>query len=114
MTHALRVRRVRAVTGCTFALVAALSAAASAQVANDEKKNRPDYTPKQVVRPIRPIVNAPVVRAEQMKHKLKPGELVIGVVVGGQARAYPINMLTGPHREIINDTLGNRAIAATW
>jgi len=41
-------------------------------------------------------------------------ELVIGVVVDGKARAYPINMLTGPSREIINDVLGSRSIAATW
>ena len=30
------------------------------------------------------------------------------------ARAYPINMLTGPHREIINDKIGETAFAATW
>jgi hypothetical protein len=35
-------------------------------------------------------------------------------VVEGKARAYPINMLTGPRREIINDELGGKAIAATW
>jgi hypothetical protein len=38
---------------------------------------------------------------------------VLGVRVGKDARAYPINMLTGPDREIINDTLGEKAIAAT-
>lgn len=41
-------------------------------------------------------------------------ELVLGVVVGGKSRAYPINQLTGPRREIINDKLGGVAIAATW
>ena len=41
-------------------------------------------------------------------------ELVLGVVIGHQARAYPINMLTGPSREIFNDELGGQAIAATW
>jgi hypothetical protein len=41
-------------------------------------------------------------------------ELVLGVVVNGTARAYPINTLTGPQREIINDKLGGRSIAATW
>ena len=38
----------------------------------------------------------------------------LGVEVGGEARAYPINMLSGPNREILNDTLGGRPIAATW
>jgi len=41
-------------------------------------------------------------------------ELVIGVVIDGEARAYPINQLTGPDREIINDELAGTAIAATW
>ena len=41
-------------------------------------------------------------------------ELVIGVEIDGQARAYPINQLTGPSREIINDVLAGTAIAATW
>jgi hypothetical protein len=45
---------------------------------------------------------------------VRPNELVLGVVVEGKARAYPINMLTGPRREIINDELGGKAIAATW
>ena len=41
-------------------------------------------------------------------------ELVLGVVIDGEARAYPINMLTGPTREIINDELSDVVIAATW
>ncbi len=45
---------------------------------------------------------------------VKDEELVLGVVVNGEARAYPINTLTGPQREIINDRLGGQAIAATW
>jgi hypothetical protein len=46
--------------------------------------------------------------------KIEGNELVLGVYTGGHARAYPINMLTGPTREIINDKLGGQAIAATW
>jgi hypothetical protein len=45
---------------------------------------------------------------------LEDDELVLGVEIGGDTCAYPINMLTGPDREIINDELGGRAIAATW
>ena len=45
---------------------------------------------------------------------LADDELVIGVVVDGQARAYSINMLTGPEREIFNDVLGGKPIAVTW
>lgn len=41
-------------------------------------------------------------------------ELVLAVSIGDEARAYPLNMLNGPSREVINDELGGTAIAATW
>ena len=72
------------------------------------------FTPRRVVDPMPAIVDAPIVAAERIGDRVHDNELVLGVVVGGQARAYPINMLTGPRREIINDTLGGSAIAATW
>lgn len=46
--------------------------------------------------------------------RLNDDELVMGVVVNGESRAYPINMMHGPQREIFNDQLGGRSIAATW
>lgn len=61
---------------------------------------------------IRPITDPPIVAADQAG--LSENELVIGVTVRGKARAYPINQLTGPRREIINDQLADTAIAATW
>lgn len=39
-------------------------------------------------------------------------DLVIGVEIGGEARAYSIPFLSG--HEIVNDTVGGRAIAVTW
>lgn len=39
-------------------------------------------------------------------------EPVIGVVVGGDARAYPTWLLNA--HEIVNDRIGGRAIAVTW
>lgn len=72
-----------------------------------------DYQPKQVLRnPIRAITNPPIAAADDAE--IDGDELVIGVEVNGEARAYPINQLTGPRREIINDHLGGKAIAATW
>jgi hypothetical protein len=62
----------------------------------------------------KPIVDAPFVAAKDVTDQVFPEELVVGVVFGGQARAYPLNMLSGPSREIINDTVGGRTIAATW
>ena len=89
------------------AILACLSAAACA--------GERDFQPRTVMaRPFRPIVDVPTMTAAQADQKLRPRELVLGVVVEGSARAYPINMLTGPSREIINDNLGGRAIAATW
>ncbi len=61
-----------------------------------------------------PITDVPIATAAEADAKLQGSELVLGIVVGNRARAYPINMLTGPQREIINDTLGDVPIAATW
>jgi hypothetical protein len=41
-------------------------------------------------------------------------EIVIGVVVEGHARAYPVNLMWGPDNEVVNDTLGETAVAASW
>ena len=43
---------------------------------------------------------------------LHPGELVVGVVLGGEARAYPLRWLDW--HEVANDRLGGRAIAVAW
>ncbi len=45
---------------------------------------------------------------------LRDDDLVLGVVVGGEARAYPINLMWEPQNEVLNDTLGGEPIAATW
>jgi hypothetical protein len=74
----------------------------------------PPFEPVRVVRPFPPIVDAPHIAGRDVDDEVTAKELVIGVVVNGAARAYPINMLTGPSREIINDHLGGVAIAATW
>jgi len=72
------------------------------------------FKPSQVVEQFPAITEIPTLTAEQADGKIDDAELVLGVEVGGQARAYPINMLTGPSREIFNDELGGRPIAATW
>ena len=45
---------------------------------------------------------------------LRDDDLVLGVVVGGEARAYPVNLMWEPQNEALNDTLGGEAIAVTW
>ncbi len=45
---------------------------------------------------------------------LEDGELVLGVVINDEVRAYPLNYMMGPANEIVNDTLGGEPIAPTW
>jgi len=45
---------------------------------------------------------------------LEDGELVLGVVINDEVRAYPVNYMMGPANEIVNDTLGGEPIAPTW
>lgn len=62
-----------------------------------------------------PIKNPEIATLKEADGKaVRDEELVLGVVVGQTARAYPINTLTGPRREIINDHLDGEPIAATW
>lgn len=74
----------------------------------------PDFRPIQVVSPFPAITNAPVVSSTAIGDRVTDSELILGIELNGESRAYPINMLTGPQREIINDRLGGRALAATW
>ena len=87
-----------------------------AQNDNIEKgdKAAADFKPRRVVPPFPAIKDAPFIPASEVTDEVSDNELVLGLVINDAARAYPINMLTGPRREIINDTLGGRAIAATW
>ncbi len=71
-------------------------------------KARDKYNPR------RAIVDAPFLKASEVTDQVTDNELVLGVELDGLTRAYPINMLTGPSREIINDTLGEAHLAATW
>ena len=44
--------------------------------------------------------------------QMGPLERVMGVSINGESRAYPLNMLS--RHEIVNDTVGGKAIAVTW
>jgi hypothetical protein len=50
-----------------------------------------------------------VARAEE---SLRPDERVIGLVINGDARAYPIPVLSV--HEIVNDVVGGEPVAVTW
>ena len=82
--------------------------------AQDPEPKKRDFRPRRLLREQPPIVRFEVKDADAVVNTLDEMELVLGVSVGDEARAYPINMLTGPRREIINDRLGEKDIAATW
>ena len=72
------------------------------------------FNPRKLMSPRRAIIDAKFLNAAEVKDEVVGNERVLGVVVNGKARAYPVNMLTGPSREIIYDQLGGSAIAVTW
>ena len=91
-----------------------LALALTAPLLTTAEPDRPAFQPRRVVRAFPAIVMPDVISADRVTDQVRDEELVLGVTVNNVARAYPINMLTRPTREIINDKLGGRAIAATW
>ena len=49
---------------------------------------------------------------ESAERQMTDTEQVIGVSINGDARAYPINVLS--RHEIVNDVVGGESIAVTW
>jgi hypothetical protein len=93
-------------TLCLAVLLSCLAGTAFAQ--------RGEFVPPARIGSRKPIVDAPFLKASEITDQVTDNELVLGVEIEGRARAYPINMLTGPSREIINDTIGDAHLAATW
>lgn len=50
--------------------------------------------------------------AEEADQQYEPNEMVLGVEINGDARAYSVPHLSG--HEIVNDTVGGVPIAVTW
>jgi hypothetical protein len=60
-----------------------------------------------------PAIDQPTfLSGEAAEAQMQPGEPVLGVVVGGEARAYSLWQLDA--HEIVNDLIAGSAIAATW
>ena len=68
----------------------------------------PAGLPKDAISAINKPAFVPVAQADY----LEPADRVIGVVVGREARAYPIRILA--RHEIVNDQVGHQPIAVTW
>jgi len=60
------------------------------------------------------ITGVTTIPASEVGDEIEDDELLIGVVIDGSPRAYVIDTLTGPDREVLNDTLAGQPIAATW
>lgn len=72
------------------------------------------FHPVEVV-PRPPVVDGfHIVSARDPAAALQDDELVLAVEINSQTRAWPLNIMTGPDREVFNDRLGGRSIAATW
>lgn len=99
-------------THLAMMVLALLLSSAAAQ--EEQRPTTPEFRPVRLLQQLPAITNVPVLAVDEVDDQVEDAELVLGVVVNGTARAYPINMLTGPQREIINDQLGGTAIAATW
>ena len=59
---------------------------------------------------IAPVYDAQFVSAESAA--LRPDELVIGVEINGESKAYPVGPLN--YREMVNDTVGGVPVLVTW
>ena len=60
-----------------------------------------------------PAVDNPTfVQGDEADAQYGPDELVLGVEIDGDARAYSIPFLSG--HEIVNDVVGGEPIAVTW
>jgi hypothetical protein len=98
----------------TKSFLAALFSVALATVGAAEEatnRDRSDYTDMPAHGfPVR--VDPVIVPAA--KASLKDVDMVIGVVRGNEVRAYPVNLMYGPDKEAVNDTLGGTRVVTTW
>ena len=58
------------------------------------------------------LVDPEFLAAEQGRHNLAGGDRVLGIFLGGEAKAYPIRILNW--HELVNDKVGGRAMLVTW
>ena len=73
-----------------------------------------DFNPKVLMKAKKPITDVKFISVAEANKIINPDDLVIGVNFNGDVRAYPISMLTGPHREIFNENIDGKPIAITW
>ena len=74
--------------------------------------NDQQHTVRRLLDPdaIRPIYDPVFVSADESDYS--PEELIMGVEINGDARAYPVGVMRG--REMVNDVVGDVPILVTW
>ena len=98
-----------------LALFALTATVAQAQRPEPEIHGTFDGDPMYTVLPLDAI---PAIREPEFlagadaDQQMAPDEPVLGVIIAGEAHAYSLWQLDA--HEIVNDTVGGRAIAATW
>ena len=61
-----------------------------------------------------PMVGATYGTPEKVAKRVSDRDLVIGLEISDRAFAFPISMLGGPQREIVNDEYGGVPVAVNW
>jgi hypothetical protein len=76
-------------------------------------QNAPNTAPKKAApaEAIPPLDHAPLIRAKAATH-MTPDELILGVELGGDARAYPLRFLDG--HGVSNDTINGIPVALAY
>jgi hypothetical protein len=87
-----------------------------AMMPNSSSKNAItiDKRRRKLFEPFAPVAGFPIVPANAEHLEIHDEDFVIGVELTGEARAYPINMMGEPERELLNDSLAGRPIAVTF
>lgn len=98
-----------------FALVLAwgMAASASSRTREELEKEYRSASMRAVARDAFPVLfNPPMGGVAEGDKFIQPNEWVIGISMGGEAKAYPVAVM-GFH-ELINDTLGGQPITVCW
>ncbi|MCB8945901.1 MAG: DUF3179 domain-containing protein [Ardenticatenaceae bacterium] len=93
------------------------TAASAPTATNTLRKSETDYADLDIITLLPPeaipaIDNPQFIPIDEADAAYDPDELVIGVALNGEARAYSVPLLS--NHEIVNDVVGGQKIAVTW
>jgi hypothetical protein len=88
-----------------------IASSAAERTVTTKVQSRPGGPIEEVEMPVHEVpVNPPTADANEVE--LDDDDLVIGIVVAGQAMAYPVRYLS--LYEIVNDEVGKTSLTPTW